>query len=113
MSDQKDPAPRPVSLVAILAIFCVLSLFWVLAMRYYLPGRPPAPQNEAPDRLSKDLAWRSTPDSRRQALAELKESQAKQAVSYRWIDQKAGILQIPVDRAMELFVREHGEGGGK
>jgi len=113
MTDQKDPAPRPVSLVAIVAIFCVLSLFWVLAVRYYLPGRPPAPQNEAPDRLSKDLAWRATPASRKQALAELRESQAKQAVSYRWLDQKAGILQIPVERAMELFVKEHGQGDDK
>ena len=108
MSDETTPAPRPVSLAAVAAIFVLLSLFWVLAVRVYGPGRPAAPQDDAPENLSKDLAWRATPASRRAYLADLRGAQAKQAAAYGWVDQKAGLVQLPVERAMELIVLEHG-----
>lgn len=28
--------------------------------------------------------------------------------AYRWIDQKGGVVGIPIERAMELLVKEHG-----
>ena len=102
------PAPRPVSLVAVIAIFVVLSLFGLAAQRLYLPGRAAAPQNEAPEHLSKDLGWKATPATRRATLAELRAKQEKQAASYGWVDQKAGTVQLPIARAMELIVRENG-----
>ena len=79
MIDPTAPAPRPVSLVAVAAIFILLSIFGVTAMRVYFPARPPAPQNEVPDHLSKDMAWRATPASRRAYLADLKKKQADHA----------------------------------
>jgi hypothetical protein len=111
MSDPAKAAPRPVSLVACVAILALLSLFWVLAQRAYVRHRGAAPQNELADNLSKDLAWKATPESRRAALASLREAQAKQAASYGWVDQKAGVVQLPIARAMELVVQENG--GGK
>ena len=111
MIDPTAPAPRPVSLVAVAAIFILLSVFGVVAMRVYFPGRPPAPQNEVPDHLSKDMAWRATPESRRAYLADLKKKQADQGAAYGWVDQKAGVVQLPIARAMELVVQENG--GGK
>ena len=108
MSEPNDPAPRPVSLVAVAAVFVLLSLFWVLAVRVYTPGRPPAPQNEAPDHLSKDLEWRATPETRKAYLADLRRKQAEQALSYGWVDQKAGVVQLPIERAMELVIKENG-----
>lgn len=108
MSDQPAPIPRPVSLVAIAAIFILLSLFGLLALRVYLPGRAPAPQNQVPDNLSKDMAWRATPDTRKGYLADLRKKQALQAGSYGWVDQKAGVVQLPIARAMELVVKENG-----
>jgi hypothetical protein len=107
-TDPDVPAPRPVSLVAVLAIFILLSLFGVLAEKVYLPGRSPAPQNETPDNLSKDMAWRATPESRRAYLDDLRKRQAIQAAAYGWVDQKAGVVQLPIERAMELVVQEHG-----
>jgi hypothetical protein len=108
MSDENLPAPRPVSLAAVACIFVLLSLFWVIAVRVYEPGRPAAPQNLTPDNLSKDNQWRATPASRRAYLAELRNGQAKQAASYGWVDRKAGVVQLPIERAMELVVQEHG-----
>jgi hypothetical protein len=106
-TDPDTPAPRPVSLLAVIAVFILLSLFGVLAEKVYLPGRSPAPQNETPDNLSKEMAWKATPESRRQYLADLRKKQAEQAGAYGWVDQKAGVVQLPIGRAMELVVQEH------
>ena len=108
MTEEPLPAPRPVSLVAVAAIFILLSLFGVISLRVYAPHRPPAPQNETPDNLSKDLAWRATPADRRAYLADLRKRQAAQAAAYGWVDQKAGIVQLPIARSMELIVKEQG-----
>jgi hypothetical protein len=102
---------RPVSLVAVIAIFILLSLFGVLAEKVYLPGRAAAPQNETPDNLPKDMAWKATPASRRAYLADLRKKQAEQGADYGWVDQKAGVVQLPIARAMVLIVQENG--GGK
>ena len=108
MSDETAPLPRPASLVAVTAIFALLSLFWVLAVGLYVPRRPPAAQNEAPENLPKELAWKATPATRRAHLAELRDKQTSQANSYGWVDRKAGVVRLPIDRAMELVVREYG-----
>jgi hypothetical protein len=111
MTEPGSPAPRPVSLVAIVAVFILLSLFGVMVERVYLPGRPAAPQNDTPDNLSKDMAWKATPDTRKAYMVDLKKKQAEQASSYGWVDQKNGVVQLPIARAMELIVKENG--GGK
>ena len=41
-------------------------------------------------------------------LASLRASQLEVLHSYRWIDQPNGVVGIPIERAMELVVREHG-----
>jgi hypothetical protein len=94
--------------MAVFAVFAVLSLFGVIAHRVYLGVRPAAPQNESPDNLGKDQAWRATPASRREYLAELRKKQAAQAATYAWVDRKNGIVQLPIDRAMDLVVQEQG-----
>jgi hypothetical protein len=109
MSDAPLPSPRPVSTVAIAAIFILLSAFGLLTMRVYLPDRPAAPQNDTPDNLTKDMAWKATPETRRAYLLDLKKKQAAQGSSYGWVDQKAGIVQLPIERAMELVVKEYGK----
>src|SRR5580692_2344441 len=107
MTDPETPAPRPVSLVTVVAIFILLSLFGVLVERAYLPGRPAAPQNDTPDNLSKDMAWKATPETRRAYLADLRKKQGEQASKYGWVDQKAGVVQLPIARAMELVIKDN------
>jgi hypothetical protein len=108
MREDPAPLPRPVSLLAVAAIFVLLSLFWLLAVGVYVPHRPAAPQNEAPENLPKDLAWRATPATRRAHLADLREKEANQVASYGWVDRKAGVVRLPIERAMELVVLEYG-----
>jgi hypothetical protein len=107
MSDTPASSPRPVSLAAILAVLAGFSLFLALVYLGYASHRAALPQNLAAERLPADLKWEATPEGRRAVLDDLRARQQKQATSYAWVDRKAGIVQLPIDRAMELTVREY------
>jgi hypothetical protein len=40
-------------------------------------------------------------------LAALRAAQQEQLHSYRWVDERAGVVAIPIERAMKLVVEEH------
>ena len=115
MSDSSPLSPRPVALITTLFIFALSAVGYVIVSHYYVPA-PAAPQNQTADNFPlvdkdkkpTDLAWKSTPTTRKQALAELREKQAKQAESYAWIDKNAGVLQLPIQRAMDLTAAQYG-----
>ena len=48
-----------------------------------------------------------TPEERKKLLAEHREKEHAEAASYAWVDQKAGIVRLPIDKAIELTVRDH------
>ena len=106
MSDYSDSPARPVSLFTIVLLLGVFSAF-LLVVRYYYQPAPVAAQNAAAENLSKDLEWRATAEARRQALVDQRAKEARQASSYGWIDQKAGTVQLPIERAMELTVQTY------
>ncbi len=107
MSNPNAISPRPVSLVTIAFVLVLFAAFAFLVSHYYHPPATTA-QNQAAENLPKDLEWKATPESRRAALAALREKQARQAASYGWVDQKAGVVQLPIERAMELTVQQYG-----
>lgn len=41
-------------------------------------------------------------------LEAMRQQQADRLDHYRWVDQEAGTVAIPIDRAIELIVEEHG-----
>jgi hypothetical protein len=106
------PSPRPVSSLAVAAVFVLLSLYGAITLRVYAPNGPPPPQSQAPDNLPRDLelSWKATPLMRTAYLTGLRRRQAEQRLSYGWVDRKSGVVQVPVARAMELIVEEYGEG---
>ena len=108
MSDTPHAGPAPVSLVSVAFVLALLAAFFVIADRAYVNRQPPAPQNQALDALPDTLAWKATPEARRAYLADLRGRQAAQAASYAWVDRKAGVVQIPIDQAMDAIVRENG-----
>lgn len=107
MSDSSSISPRPVSLVTIFAILGCFGLFALLVYLAYLPHRPAPPQAAAAEKLPADQAWKATAESRRAVLLDMRAKQQQQATTYAWVDQKAGIVQLPIARAMELVVRDH------
>ena len=107
MSDSTANSPRPVALITI-AFFFALAAVGLGVVSYYYKAAPSAPQNTQAENLPKDLAWKATPATRKEALAALRDKQAKQAASYAWVNKDAGVVQLPIERAMQLTVEQYG-----
>ena len=80
------------TIAAVLGGFALFALIVALA---YLPQRP-APITQGA----------LTPAERAQRLSDLHAKEAKQANSYAWLDQQKGVVQLPIDRAVELTIQE-------
>lgn len=107
MSDSSAPAPRPVGLITILAILAGLAVFLLILDFGFWHRSNPDAFNVAPDQLTKDLAWKATPESRRAYLDDLRAKHNHDLQSYEWVDQKAGVVRIPIDRAMQLVIEQN------
>jgi len=81
---------------ALVVIVCFASFVW-LAKKIYTPN---AATVEAVEGVK-------TPEDRKKILKDLREKVATESKKYGWVDQKAGIVQIPIDNAIELTVRDH------
>lgn len=92
------PQTRPVSLVSVLAILGCFALFLLLVYIAYLPRQT---GEFAGDGIH-------TAEQRKEKLAEMRANEAKHAHSYAWIDQQKGVVQLPIERAMELTVQRYG-----
>lgn len=108
MSEPAFTTPRPVGLASILGIFVCLGLFW-LALRFTFQRHhhAPAPYNIAAENESKDDLWQATPEARLAYLQQLRAKQNAELQSYGWTDKKNGVVQIPIERAMQLVAQEH------
>jgi hypothetical protein len=105
MSDMPVPPARPVSLFTIVFLFAVFAAF-LLVIRYFYHPTTTSAFNAPAENMSKDLEWKADAAARRKALEELREAEAKKINSYGWVDQKAGAVQLPIERAMELTARD-------
>jgi len=70
-------------------------IFVVILLVAYLPKQP-APLGDGV----------KTSEQRKAALAELRAREAKVSTGYAWIDSSKGVVQLPLDRAIELTLRD-------
>ena len=89
--------PRRTPILTPVLVLVAFALFAWLANRYYVPS---AGEVTA-------VAGVATPAERKALLVEHRTKNAAQLASYGWIDQKAGLVRLPIDRAIELTVKEH------
>jgi hypothetical protein len=82
--------------VIVLAFFAA---FGWLATRVYVPHAAEVNKVEGV----------RTPDDRRTILAEHRTKEQAESTTYGWVDQKAGIVRVPIERAIELTVAEHAQ----
>jgi hypothetical protein len=94
MSDQRTHSAPLITILTVLAGF---ALFAVIVHYLYVPRQTGAFTDDG----------MHTAEFRKKNLAELHAKQAKQAASYAWVDQKAGVVQLPLDVAMELTVKQY------
>lgn len=99
------PQRTPV-FTAVVVIAGILLFGWFIN-RYYHAAPAVDPRGNAnPADFAEDQRWKMTPEGRAKALADLHAREQAQN-TYGWVDQKAGIARLPIDRAIELTVRDH------
>lgn len=79
----------------VLVILCFAAFGW-LAYRYYAPDARPQPRIEGV----------RTPEERKALLVEQQQKERAAASSYGWVDQQAGVVRLPIERAMSLTAKE-------
>jgi hypothetical protein len=85
--DRNDPKIRKTATLAAIVAGCLL-LVVIAAQAGFRQIHPDPPESKAAD------------------LQTLRASEEKQLTSYRYIDRAKGTVSLPVDRAMELLVKE-------
>lgn len=99
MSDHSaNSSPRPVSLFTVAAIFVGFALFFAVVYYVYLPRRTGAYSGDGV----------RTAEQRREMLVELRKKEAELTTKYGWVDQKTGVVRLPIERAMDLTVQQYG-----
>lgn len=93
----KAPVSPRAPLISIVSVFVLFALFLVVVYYVYLPRQTGAFPDDGIH----------TSEQRKKTLADLRAKQEQQAKSYGWVDQKAGVVQLPLDRAMELTVQRY------
>lgn len=110
MSDNPNayafPQRTPV-FTAVIVILAAVFCGWLIN-RYYAPA-PVFDNRGTADATDFDEAarWKYTREGREKALADLRHKERVDASTYGWIDQSKGVVRLPLDRAMELTVRDH------
>lgn len=79
----------------LLVVLCFAAFGW-LAYRIYVPGARPETRIEGV----------RTPAERKALLVEQQQNERALAGSYAWVDQKGGVVRLPIDRAMALTAKE-------
>jgi hypothetical protein len=91
--DVNTPVIAVVGFISALLLFAIIIFLQV--MFYHV---------QAEQRYEKDL------DQPPLELSNLVHNQEARLAEYRWVDQKKGVVAIPIDRAMELVVADLSKG---
>jgi len=82
----------------VVVLVCFAAFGW-LARKIYLPRAYTVDRAEGV----------KTPAERKQLLTDKLAQEHTAATSYAWVAQPAGTVRLPIDRAIELTVRDHAQ----
>ena len=118
--EREDLTPKPILIfLGALAVGCVLVYFVLRGLYSYLdsyenhhqPAQSPLVQQTTADTrrvLPGDITKFPQPrlegDERRE-INDFREQEEQTLNSYGWVDQKAGVVRIPIERAMQLMAQ--------
>jgi len=91
-----------VTFVAVVGCFAIFLIVLLLA---YIPQRRLAPEVDLA-KIPAEEQWKFTPEGRQGHLDELRAKEQAAATTYAWIDKDKGIVQLPLDRALQLTLRD-------
>jgi len=113
MPDPSNPSSTPsghaegrsgywATFMAIVGCFLIFVIVLYLA---YIPQRRSAPEVDLA-KIPPEEQWKFTAEGRQTHLDELRAKEQAVATSYAWIDKDKGIVQLPLDRALQLTLQE-------
>lgn len=104
---QNNPAVTTVSpnRGLISTVLIAAGIFTVFLVIYLVARQKPAPVGDNTE-VTEENRWKFTQDGRQARLNELRGKEQTLATSYGWVDREAGVVRIPVDRAVEITIRE-------
>jgi hypothetical protein len=91
--------------VTFLAVVGCFAIFVIVLYLAYIPQRRLAPEVDL-TKIPAEEQWKYTAAGRQTHLDELRAKEQAAATSYAWIDKDKGIVQLPLDRAMQLTLQE-------
>ena len=91
--------------VTFLAAVGCFAVFLVVLYIAYIPQRRLAPEVGLA-KIPPEEQWKYTPEGRQAHFDEMRARELTVATSYAWIDKSKGLVQLPIDRAMELTLQE-------
>lgn len=99
MSDATAPKSVWPTALAVIGVFAIFLLFWIVV-------RQPSPVFDQIASVPPEEQWRYSDEGRKARLVETQGRVRSEANAYKWIDQPSGVVQLPLDRAIELTVNE-------
>ncbi|MBL9205134.1 MAG: hypothetical protein JNN01_08625 [Opitutaceae bacterium] len=90
------------SVFAAVVVAAVLGIFVIIYVISRQGGLPLTSATGAPD----EEKWKFSSEGRAGKLAELRAKEQTLSASYGWVDEKAGVVRLPIDRAVELTIRD-------
>jgi len=111
MSDTPKPHsyfPRPSNPSVFITFAVIVGCFLAMALIVYLAYLPNRGSVVSVDmsQVSEDMRWKYSVEGRKERLELMRASETDILNNYAWVDQSAGVIRVPVDRAMELIVNE-------
>ena len=97
MSDSSYSFPHRTPVFTAVIVLLAFASFAYLALKIYVPHAATVDKIEGV----------RTPDDRKSLLVEHQTKEIAAATSYGWVDQNAGVVRLPLDRAIELTVRDY------
>lgn len=97
MSDTNYTFPHRTPVFTAVLVILAFAAFGFLARKIYVPHA---------ETVDKVEGVRS-PSDRKTLLVEHRTAETAALTTYGWVDQKAGVARLPIDRAIELTVRDN------
>ncbi len=96
-SENKPDINQKSYVLTVVGVVASLLLFLAIMLLAYLPNRPDSVNAQIVEERTRKF---NEMDAKQQALKD----------QYSWVDQKSGVVRIPVKRAMELTVQRLAQG---
>lgn len=101
MSNAEIPA-KPATWPLAIAIIGVFAIFLVIMQLAHTPVTPLSQASNVPE----NEQWKLTEAGRKGKLVELRGAADATAHSYGWVNRDAGVVHLPVERAIELTLAD-------